>query len=221
MKSGAGDTGSESIAIERGRGLWGDAATPKEGWRCSGVVDLGRPTVRCGMCRSMTIRYAHKMTHPSGKTLVVGCVCAGHMQGDLAAASGHDAWVRSRAGKKRRWPSRRWRQARSGNWWTRVDGVRVTVFRQGAQWSAVATMDGTDLKRFLPEAGQSLEQVKAAAFDLVTEVLHEHRFSQSGQPTKREASIEAPIKKASLMRRLWSVFGARNRPTHEDHSGLA
>jgi len=71
-------------------GLWAKPGVPHKGWVCADVEDLGEPDATCEMCERMTIRYVHHMTHADHAPLAVGCVCAGHMEGDLAAAKGRE-----------------------------------------------------------------------------------------------------------------------------------
>lgn len=174
---------AELSAVQTGRGLWASPTVPKSGWRCVGITDLGAPAKVCDMCQSMHIRYAHTMLHPSsGRTLVAGCVCAGHMQGNLAAAQGNDTWLRNRATRRLRWPRRRWRTSRSGNPCTTSEGITLTVFRQGTGWKGVISdPNHPQARTFTDRAYQDQKEAKIAAFDLCTQHLAQHRV-QSGQP---------------------------------------
>ncbi len=64
---------------------------PRKGWSCSTIIDMGRRKEDwppCDMCGHTHIRYAHVMQHPSyAGTLLVGCVCASHMEVDKEAAA--------------------------------------------------------------------------------------------------------------------------------------
>ncbi len=179
---------AELSAVQTGRGLWASPSVPKSGWRCIGIADLGAPSKVCDMCQSMHIRYAHTMHHPAtGRTLVAGCVCAGHMQGDLACAQGNDAWLRNRAARRSRWTRRRWRTSRSGNPCTTSEGMTLTVFRQEGGWKGVVSDPGQPASRaFTDRAYQDQEEAKIAAFDLCTQHLARHRV-QSGQSTHTKA----------------------------------
>lgn len=62
------------------------------GWHCVDIEDLGEPHAEREMCESQTIRYVHHMEHPDYPgSLAVGCVCAGHMEGSLAAVRDREA----------------------------------------------------------------------------------------------------------------------------------
>jgi hypothetical protein len=72
------------------------------------------------------------MEHPSFQgVLAVGCICAGHMEGDVSAARGREASMRSRASKRTRWLTRNWRMSAKGNPTIKADGFRVTVYARG------------------------------------------------------------------------------------------
>jgi hypothetical protein len=178
---------AELFAVQTGRGLWASPSVPKSGWRCVGITDLGTPSRVCDMCQVMHIRYAHTMHHQaSGQTLVAGCVCAGHMQGDLACAQGNDTWLRNRAARRLRWTRRRWRTSRSGNPCTTSEGMTLTVFRQGAGWKGVVSdPDRPASRAFTDRAYLDQEEAKTAVFDLCTQYLAHHRiqYGQSTHPT--------------------------------------
>jgi hypothetical protein len=76
---------------DRGFGKWSQRGIPHKGWTCINIYDLEHDRVTCEMCESAEIRYVHVMTHPqfSGE-LEVGCICAGHMEQDLARAEGRE-----------------------------------------------------------------------------------------------------------------------------------
>lgn len=78
-------TEEEVVAAKRGK--WSVAGVPHKGWICVDIEDLGEPSSECEMCESQTIRYVHHMQHPDYPgVLQVSCVCAGHMEGNLAAS---------------------------------------------------------------------------------------------------------------------------------------
>ncbi len=80
-------TTTEERLVAAGRGKWSIAGVPHKGWTCVDIEDLGEPSAECEMCESQSIRYVHHMQHPQyANVLAVGCVCAGHMEGDLAAS---------------------------------------------------------------------------------------------------------------------------------------
>jgi hypothetical protein len=70
----------------RGIGRWRDPSVPKRGWICVGIEDLRGERTTCEMCGVKAIRFVHYMNHPNYDDLAVGCVCAGHMEQDAAAA---------------------------------------------------------------------------------------------------------------------------------------
>lgn len=98
--------GKEDLAEKSGKerrenspNLWKRAEVPHSGWMCTGVSDLGAPVGICEMCGYQIIRYAHRMRHPGYRSLSVGCVCAGRMEGNVAAAKRREAEFKKRRGR--------------------------------------------------------------------------------------------------------------------------
>jgi hypothetical protein len=163
----------EQLVIHR-RGKWSNSGVPHKGWHCVDIEDLGEPQATCEMCESQVIRYVHHMEHSSyAGVLAVGCVCAGHMEGDVSAARGREASMRSRASKRTRWLTRNWRTSVKGNPTIKADGYRVTVYPRGEGYAAtIAAVDDTGLyhaRRNYP----ALNEAKLAAFDHITRLLAE------------------------------------------------
>lgn len=160
---------TEDQLVAAGRGKWSVAGVPHKGWSCVDIEDLGSPDSRCEMCESQDIRYVHYMQHPDyPDVLGVGCICSGHMEGDLAASREREASMKSRAAKRRRWLTRAWKRSQNGNPYITADGYRVTVYRRSGAWAAtVASTDGETVihsRRNYP----SSDAAALAAFDLIT-----------------------------------------------------
>jgi hypothetical protein len=167
---------AEEQAIASGRGKWSDAGVPHEGWNCVEIEDLGAPLAKCDMCEAQLIRFVHYMEHPEyGETLACGCVCAGHMEQDLAAARGRDETMRSRAGKRMRWLTRSWKISAKGNDWLQADGFRITIFKRNGGWAAAVVAVDRPLKYFSRRSYPSGDQAKLAAFDLLTQEVQAQR----------------------------------------------
>lgn len=166
-----GDSAGEERLIAAGRGKWSQPGVPHLGWRCVDVEDLGGPLSECEMCEAQPIRYVHHMKHPDyPRVLGVGCVCAGNMEGNRAAAEGREAGMRGRAGKRSRWLSRRWRVSEKGNHWIRADGYRVTVYKRGAGWAAMVSDDNDSFVERSRNHYATRDRAKLAAFDFITKL---------------------------------------------------
>lgn len=158
--------------IRSSRGKWGQRGVPHKGWECVEIEDLGTANAICEMCEAQDIRYAHHMQHTNHlDILVVGCVCAGHMEENPTAAQIRDKGMRSRVAKRKRWLSRRWKVSAKGNDWLEADGYRVIVYAKSAGWGAtVSAVDDSYVhrsRRVFPNT----DQAKLAAFDLVTNLV--------------------------------------------------
>lgn len=160
---------SETRAIAQGRGKWSAPGVPHRGWMCVGMEDLGRPVGTCEMCEAQLIRYAHQMEHPDFPgTLTVGCVCAGHMEGDLEGARARDRTLTLRAGRRRRWLTRKWRVSDRGNEWIKADGYHVVVYPRGSGWAATVREVEGDFERASTRYYATSDEVKLAAFDVIS-----------------------------------------------------
>ena len=79
--------------------------------------------------------------------------------------------MRSRAGKRGRWLSRRWKYSAKGNPNLKADGYRITVYPRGQGWAfTLAPVDGGAVlhaRRNYPD----MFSAKLAAFDSITRLL--------------------------------------------------
>lgn len=85
-------------------GKWSRTDVPHKGWVCVGVSDLGRGnSTTCEMCEKVSIRYVHHMQHAEHPDILdAGCVCAGHMEGNYAAAKGRERAMQKEAAARLR-----------------------------------------------------------------------------------------------------------------------
>lgn len=162
----------ETNAVSRRHGKWSKRGVPHSGWNCVEIEDLGAPESICDMCESQEIRYVHHMAHDEyPEILMCGCVCAGHMEGNLSAARGRDGVMQSRSAKRLKWLARKWKVSKKGNDWIKADGYVITVFPRDIAWgSSVVSLDDT-FKQFSRRSYRTQNGAKLAAFDLITELL--------------------------------------------------
>ena len=162
----------EEDLVSSKRGKWSVAGVPHKGWTCVDIEDLGSPSAECEMCESQTIRYVHHMEHPDyPEVLQVGCVCAGHMEGDLAASRAREASMKSRDAKRKRWTTRAWEVSAKGNPNIKADGYRVTVYPRGGGWACtVAALDNSEVQHSRRNF-TTINEAKLAAFDHITKLL--------------------------------------------------
>ena len=166
----------EERSIATGRGKWCRSGVPHAGWRCVDIEDLGKPQLRCQMCESQTIRFVHYMEHPTYvEVLAVGCICAGHMEGDPAGACSREAAMKRRHAKRQRWLSRKWRLSMKGNLWLRADGFRVTVYKRGNGWSVTVCSDDDSMINHNRRIFMAQEHAQLAGFDLITKALSDNQ----------------------------------------------
>lgn len=156
------------VSTKGSSGRWKEPDFPKTGWICKSVTDLYAPTQSCGMCMRETVRYTHEMVHPQIKgALHVGCICAGHMEGDILASKDREKYVRNRSQKRSSWVQREWKKSKKGNPYLKTRRVGkekahiVTIYKSKyGQFSF--NIDGVNEKNpwFRTE-----DQAKLGAFD--------------------------------------------------------
>jgi len=159
-------------------GKWGNPNVPYCGWVCVDIQDFGSPSAVCQMCEKEIIRYAHFMCHSNyHETLIVGCVCAGKMEGDLQNAKERDAFMKSRMGKRKRWLERKWKISRSGNQYLISDGFVVVMKKnRDGLWSAFVKSENGDFEKWSTRRNVNENEMKLAAFDCLTKVLAEKKY---------------------------------------------
>ena len=113
---------------ENSPNLWKRSDAPHSGWTCVGVEDLGSPSGICEMCGYQIIRYAHQMEHPGYRSLSVGCVCAGRMEGDIGEAKRREADFKSRQSRRISFFKRQWKRSKKGNEYLKVDDHVAVIY---------------------------------------------------------------------------------------------
>jgi hypothetical protein len=163
---------TEEELVASSRGKWSVAGVPHRGWICVDIEDLGEPQVTCEMCESRSIRYVHHMQHSDySEILKVGCVCAGHMEGNLSASRAREASMKSRSSKRKRWITRAWKVSAKGNPYIAADGYRITVYPRGGGWAATIAAVDDSLLQHSRRNFKTIAEAKLAAFDHITRVL--------------------------------------------------
>jgi len=163
---------NEEDLVSSKRGKWSVAGVPHKGWSCFDIEDLGTPLIKSEMCESKTIRYVHHMEHSDfPDVLKVGCVCAGHMEGDLTASRAREASMKSRSAKRNRWTKRARKESSNGNPYISADGYQIIAYHRGEGWAyTVAALDEPDVQHSKRNFN-SINGAKLAAFDHITKLL--------------------------------------------------
>jgi len=155
-------------------GKWENHNVPHNGWECIDIQDLGTPAMVCQMCEHEIIRYAHYMRHSDyNTTLVVGCVCAGRMEGDSQKARKRDSFMKSRMNKRKNWLGRKWKISQKGNQYIKSDGFIVIMTKRNGVWYACVKSENGNFNKWSSQKSTSENEMKLAAFDCLTNVLAE------------------------------------------------
>lgn len=131
------------------------------------MEDLQEPSAICEMCETQEIRYAHAMTHRDyAGELHVGCVCAEKMEDDYTGPRLREKALRSAAGRKKRWLSRKWKTSARGNAYLNTDGFNITVYANGdGSWGGRIEEQGTGRTIASRRRYPTEDAAKLAAFD--------------------------------------------------------
>lgn len=141
---------------------WDRPDLPRRGWYCTDVIDNEEATFQCELSSYPAVRYIHVVMHDEViEPLNVGCVCAGHLEEDYAAAKSRDNAARARSRRRRNWiNSKKWRVSQKGNIWQKADGYHTVICSGGYDWSA--SVNGHWLNGFA-----SVIEAKRAAFNYI------------------------------------------------------
>ena len=139
---------------------------PHSGWTCVGVSDLGAPVGVCEMCGYQIIRYVHHMTHPSCRSLDVGCICAGKMEGDVDRAIKRENEFKNKEARRENFLKRKWKISRNGNQYVKIKDHIIVLYQHdnGAGWrysldSKFCNVVYTSREKAISEAYEALEKL--------------------------------------------------------------
>ena len=164
-----------------GTGKWTQSGVPHKGWNCVDIEELEEQDHLCEMCEARQIRCVHVMDHPTySETLRVGCVCAGHMEGDVLGARKREAGFKNERGRRKRWLSREWRVSSAGNEFLNTnDGFNIVVYPKGATWGARVEHRSSTFQRTSKLPYQTQDHAKLAAFDAMIGMKHSEPWRRS------------------------------------------
>lgn len=144
---------------------------PLHGWACKKITDVREddqeaPLSVCELCDCGKVRYEHVMEHEHYfEPVIVGCVCAGIMEGDILKAKERERLMRNRSKRRRNFVKRPWTQRASGAYFREYKGRTITIteqngfFRVHTVFGMAATYKGKEIRDFL--------SASYAAFDIV------------------------------------------------------
>lgn len=141
--------------------LWNRDDVPKTGWVCTGVTDLGAPVGVCEMCGHQIIRYVHHMDHPDFRSLGVGCICAGKMEGNIELAKKREQDFKSKELRKANFKGRQWKTSKKSNSYLKIKDHLVVLYHHSQKDTWKYAIDGV----FCPEVYYTRESAMDAIFE--------------------------------------------------------
>ena len=106
---------------------------PLSGWECADVVDVreddkNAPLSECDLCGCTCVRYEHHMEHADFPfPVVVGCICAGIMEGDILKAKERERLAKNRSARRRHFIEKKWRRNAAGAYIRRHRKQDITI----------------------------------------------------------------------------------------------
>lgn len=171
-------------------GKWREPGVPHKGWSCVDIEELEEQDHLCEMCEARHVRFVHVMEHANyDGPLRVGCVCAGHMEEDLAGARKREAGFKSDRSRRARWLARAWRVSGAGNQFLNTnDGFNVVVYPKGVIWGAKVEHRASGFQRTSKLPYSTRDQAKLAAFDAMMGMKHSQPWKKKlrSQETTRQ-----------------------------------
>ncbi len=141
--------------------LWKRDDVPKTGWVCTGITDLGEPVGVCEMCGHQIIRYVHHMVHPNFRSLGVGCVCAGKMEGNIEQAKKREQDFKSKESRRENFKNRHWKTSKNSNSYLKIKDHLVVLYYNKNYNNWKYSLDN----QFCPEVYPTREEAIDAAFE--------------------------------------------------------
>lgn len=152
--------------------LWDQPGVPHKGWVWKDSYDAfdDGDYVTCEMCGQERVRYVHIMEHESYfEELKVGCVCAEKMSDDYINPRGREKDLQKRAGRRKNWIKRSWKESTKGNPKIKAKGYDVVIFPDKVgRYGIGAFKDGQ--KHFASKKFLTVDAAKQAAFNFVEEL---------------------------------------------------
>lgn len=148
--------------------LWERDDVPKTGWHCTGVTDLGQPVGICEMCGHQIIRYVHHMSHPNYRSLNVGCICAGKMEGNINAAKRREQDFKNKQARKENFRKKKWKISKNNNKYIKVKEHLIVLYFNSIYNNWKYSIDNV----FCVEVFKTEEEAKDAAFEALEKKLN-------------------------------------------------
>lgn len=161
-------------------GNWATPGVPHKGWSCDEIIDNEEPSSTCEMCQVAAIRFVHIMSHPHyPDTLRCGCVCAGHMEEDLAAAKERESVSKRTSRRVESGLMAHWKISKKGNLYFKTKSCVITVFEKKGRWGSCVYDCDLDRTEFSDTPSPSAYQAKRSGLLIASKII-ERRRSQEG-----------------------------------------
>ena len=111
------------------------------------------------MCGRQIIRYVHRMLHPAYRSLGVGCVCAGKMEGDPDGARRREREFKSKMQRRENFSKRIWKTSRNSNSYLKIRGHLIVLYNDRERGTWKYAFDGVFCRTAYTSREEALDGV--------------------------------------------------------------
>lgn len=147
---------------------WG---APLSNWHCDEIVDVREDDYEaslseCDLCGCDRVRYEHHMSHIEFPfPVVVGCICAGIMEGDILKAKERERLIRNRSKRKRHFVEKPWCPTPQGGYVRQYKKHDIYIDPRGETYRVY--VDGGQIDRYKGKPITNLLAATYAAFNAI------------------------------------------------------
>lgn len=153
---------------------WNQKGYPHTGYTYQGCEDSGNYASVCDMCGN-TIRYIHNVSHPSGLSLNVGCVCAEKLTNNYDVPRMAERKIKPPAAMQiANWIRGGWKVARHGGYYRRLQKMVIILKHYPNGYSYLIKELDDDKCSIDEHKGrnyETMEEAKIAAYYRKKEIL--------------------------------------------------
>lgn len=144
---------------------------PLSGWVCAEIKDVMEDDdeagfSECELCGCKKVRYEHHMEHVEFPfPIVVGCICAGIMSGNILEAQEAEKQVRNRSKRRRHFATGKWKQTPWGSYTRRYKYQDILVAEANGLYTVC--VGNHSVSKYKGRPIDNLLSAGYAAFDII------------------------------------------------------
>lgn len=146
---------------------WG---APLDCWVCTKVEDIREddpdcPLSECELCFCDKVRYRHYMEHELYfEPVIVGCICAGILEGDILKAKNRERLMRNRSKRRKNFIKRKWKETLWGAYTRTYKGKSLMITESAGGY--IVNVGSVSVSTYKDKKIKNMLSAMYAAFDL-------------------------------------------------------